>query len=167
MSLDLKEDLQIDEYNLEQEAVKHASLLYDYSEELSDQKDALGRAELDLQVTEAQKAYEIRKGIYPRAEGIKVTNDVVSELITTDPEVQTKRQAVLDLKRIVGKFAAAVNSIEHKKSMIKNLVDLFIHNYYNDVTPSKPRGTKGKNVDSQISALASLREQSEDNDETV
>lgn len=165
--MDFKEDLQIDEYNLEQEAVRHAPLLYDYSEALSDEKSKLGQEELELQVLEAQTAYQIRKGLYPRAEGIKITNDVVTELLNSDETIIKRRQEVLNQKRIVEKFSAAVKSIEHRKSMIKNLVDLFLHNYYNDVTPSKPRGSNARETDSQINALARLREQGEDDDDII
>jgi len=133
--MNFREDIEIDEMNLEDELVKQSTLLFDYEEALNSEKEILSKLNLDLELSVAKTAHSIRSGNYETGLS-KLTEGIVGELINKDSELVEKREAIIAQKRVVDTHASAVNAIQSRKSMLQKLVDLWIYGYYNNVNPS-------------------------------
>lgn len=158
--LNFEQDVRIDRYALEDELEYQSSLLYQYDEELNEEKKTLSQLELELSVLEAETAYKIRQGTYGY-DG-KVTESVVKELVDTDKAVNAKRQEVIEQKRVVNQTASAAEAIRQRRYMVQKLVDLYIYEYFNNVDGrgSRPSGANTDRVaDDQINGLARKRRQ--------
>lgn len=166
MSVDLnfREDLEIDEMDLEKELAYQSILYYDYSEAFSDAKEELSKLELKLSVKKAEVGFAIRSGTYGY-DG-KVTEGVISELIEKDKDVIAIRKEVIQKKRETDKIASATEAVRTRRYSLQKLVDLWIYNYYNDV---KGNGSQRANItrgsDNSDSQLRGLRENLRQNNE--
>lgn len=140
---DFKIDIRINKYKLEEECEKHPSLYYRYSELLAQAKNERDD-ELDrLAVVLANVEVEIRKD--PPID-CKLTENLIKALIEENKKVISQKSKVRECKKQVHILEAAVNAIEHRKSMLNNLVQLYIKGYY-----SKPGEIKNNNITDSIS----------------
>jgi outer membrane lipoprotein-sorting protein len=144
-----KEDLKLDKYNLELEAERQASLLGQYSEDLSEAEKDLNRLKNKLNVEESEIAYSVRKeGKTPH--GVKATVDAVREYVAIQPEVIELQEKIEDKRYEVNMLKSAISALEHKKSMITNLVKLQIQGYYNANGPGTKADAAGDSIQDQL-----------------
>lgn len=124
-------DLSIDENNLLHEWKNQAKMMFDYNVQLADAMQAEDEAAAALSVTAAELDRVIRAK--PEEYEIsKVTEATISAAIVEQPEhieaVQTLNKA-RHAKRL---YTAAVNALEHRKSSLKGMTDLFLRQWYAD-----------------------------------
>lgn len=100
--------------------------------ELEDAKDAL-----ELLSAKIKDKIRRKPTIY-NIEG-RVTNDAVDEKLLQQEEYQEAKAKVNELKLAVDKIKAVVDSLEQKKWMIGNAIELWQGEYYSD---AKPKGAE-------------------------
>lgn len=129
--LDITKDKHIDKYALDEECAKQPGLYQQYSEALADAEYEYDKCKNELAITEAEVAHEIRvKGETPA--GVKVTEKSVSEAVLLDKKVKGCTRRLSTAQHDVKVLRAAVGAIDHKKSMLGNLVKMFLASYYGE-----------------------------------
>jgi hypothetical protein len=130
-----EEDIRIDQDALDLEWLDQANRKFKYSKILADCRRELESAESNLAVTKAEVSQMIRRD--PKQYGLeKTTEGSIAEVLLLAPEVQTAIERVNTAKYEVDIAFAAVNSFEHRKAALENLVKLFGQNYF--AGPSVP-----------------------------
>lgn len=136
---DLKASLRLDQNNLEVECAKQGSLFHFWSEKCAEAKASRDKIKDRLKLQEAKRALEIRNS------GEKVTEALVTQLVASDYDLYEIRNELNVANKLVYSLEAAVDALEHKRSQLSNLVQLFIKNHYQDVRESAERSNKADN----------------------
>lgn len=140
---DFERDVIINKYKLDDECQKHPGIYYYYSEELAKLKSRLDHEKEKLSFMESELELFIRKN---PPDNIKITEQTIKAYINVDTNLKTQREEVNIVKKQIYHFETAVKILEHKKTMIKNLVELFISRYY-----SEPKeDNESNNINNQI-----------------
>ena len=123
----------IDLSRLEEEWVRQPKLFGKYSAKLADAKKDLSEAKATEEVVEAEIKRRIRRN--PQKYGVnKVTEPAIKEAMILHPNYQSAVAAVTEAKHAVDVLEGLVNTLEHRKRTLENLVTLHGQNYF-----SKPR----------------------------
>lgn len=133
----MKSFTDIDLGNLEQEWVRQPKLYGRYSAKLADAKKDLSEAKAAEEVAEADVKRRIRRN--PSKYGInKITEPAVKEAMILHPLYQKAVTAVNEAKHAVDVLEGLVNTLDHRKRTLENLVSLFGMNYF--ARPQSPKG---------------------------
>jgi len=125
----LRQRLAIDPYNLEEECVGQPSLYAEVGELATESRSAAKKAKDTLDFTRADLSFKIRKE--PAKYGVeKVTEASIESAIIIQQEYQKAAAAVIETQRVADAFGVLQDSVGQRKSMLKDLVSLFIYNYY-------------------------------------
>jgi len=125
-------DFRVDELRLDVEWRRQAELCRKYGRKLARKRLRVDEAETALDVCEAELALKIRSDPGKFDIPGRVTNDAIKETVRIQPEYQAARQAVNQAKYDAEIYRSAVNSMEHKKAALENLVKLHGREYYAD-----------------------------------
>lgn len=126
---DLQSKIRIDRNRLEVIAEEHASLFFDSAIELEQAKERMAEAESRLSVAEAELFVQIKKD--PLAYNLETASDKVAESIAKgDPSLQALKAEVVELKKEVAIRSRFIESLNHRKSMINDLVTLHGQSYF-------------------------------------
>jgi hypothetical protein len=127
----------IDLGSLEVEWLRQPRLYGKYSAKLADAKKDLSEAKAAEEVTEAEVKRRIRRN--PQKYGMnKITEPAVKETMVLHPLYQRAVAAVNSAKHVVDVLEGLINTLEHRKRTLENLVTLHGQNYF-----SKPKSPKG------------------------
>ncbi len=133
--------VQVDRHNLEEEAVKQAHNYWCVSELVAEARRKREDTINKLKTVEASADLNFRKD---PPEGIKITEAVVRSLLDTHKEVVETREQLADYNEQVVMYEGLLNALEHKRSMISNLVRMQLSNLYSqqdfDTTKENLRG---------------------------
>lgn len=130
---------EIDEHRLDSEWVRQPAVYYRYAVKLADARTAYEQAKAARDVTVAELDREIRT--HPEVYGVaKITEGVVEKTVLLQPEYQKAIAEVIDAKHQMDMLQAAVDTLEHRKRALENLVSLHGQNYFS--TPRAPHGTE-------------------------
>ena len=131
--------LELDINRLDEMWLEQPQLYHKYAKKLANAKQRLEEEKAEMDVIKSELDRDIRK--IPENFGLeKITETVVANTIIRQDKFMTAQERVIDLKHEVDIYQAAVNTLEHRKRALENLVTLFCHDYY-----SNPRA---KDVDS-------------------
>lgn len=132
----MKLSLQIDESNLIVEWQGQANLMLDYGIQLADAGQEADEAAARLDVVAARLDTAIRAD--PAAFGLaKTTESTVQAAVAVQPEHIEARQALLTARHDREVLKAAVNAIQHRKSALQGMTDLWLRQWHGD-----PRSTE-------------------------
>ncbi len=124
-------DLEIDKYALDAECMDQPRRFIHWAELLAEATAMKDRSDQALEVTKAQVEQEVR--INPEAFGIdKVTEAAIKSHTTTHPKVIKAYEEWVQAKYQVNILFAAKEALEQRKSMLENLVKLFLSGYWSD-----------------------------------
>lgn len=138
MELDYRNDVEIDESNLDREWKRQAELMFAYGKAKAEAQYKLDLAREKLDLLIAEKDLEVRNEQTDR----KRTEAWISNMITSLPSVQQARKDVNEAKRTLNVLQAAVEALQHKKAALENLVRLFGMSYFAEpVEAIEDRGT--------------------------
>lgn len=138
MELDYRNDVEIDESNLDREWKRQAELMFAYGKAKAEAQYKLDLAREKLDLLIAEKDLEVRNEQTDR----KRTEAWISNMITSLPSVQQARKDVNEAKRTLNVIQAAVEALQHKKAALENLVRLFGMSYFAEpVEAIENRGT--------------------------
>lgn len=125
----LRQRLTIDPYNLEEECVGQPSLYAEVGELATEARSAAKKAKDALDFTRADLSFKIRKE--PGKYGVeKVTEASIESAIIIQKEYQQAAAVVIETQKLSDAFGVLQDSVAQRKSMLKDLVSLFIYNYY-------------------------------------
>lgn len=121
--------IHIDEMNLDREWINHPGLYFKWARKLADARmeaDELKArievvaAELDKDIRESPSLYEVEK----------VTEAAVKSAVIAQETYQKAVRRFGKAKHKVDIYQAAVNTLDHRKRALENLVDLHSQNYF-------------------------------------
>ncbi len=140
---DIREDLDIDRFNLEVENEKNPCLVYYWSKQLSKEQRELADLKVRLKVKRADKMLFYKKNPLDRI--TKPSNDIVQAMVDKDKEVVSleyeKNQKEFDVNTLAG----AEKSMDNRRSALKNLTELYNKNYY-----SYPEASRRSKIDDKL-----------------
>lgn len=138
-----KNEFRIDPEDLENECIKHPSILYRYLRKLADAKLALEEAgqvydlckvTLDAKIRDRPERYKLTK----------VTEAAIQNTIRTQKEYLESRDTKVRLQHEVDVLQAAVTALSHKREMISNLVALARMDWYAEPNVERDRSNDVK-----------------------
>lgn len=137
---DIKNDLKINKYKLDEECLTHASTYNRYAEMATKSKTELTKAKDKLALITAERNIAIRKEL--SESGSKATEKMIESYIETDKEVLKAKKEVREIEEINATFNAMLDSFDHRKSELDNLVKLYCAGYYSVVGNKKETSTE-------------------------
>lgn len=137
---DIKTDLKINKYKLDEECLTHASTYNRYAEMATKTKTELTKAKDKLSLITAQRNIAIREEIIKS--GSKVTEKMIESYLEADKEVLKAKKEVREIEEVNATFNAMLDSFDHRKSELDNLVKLYCAGYYSVVGNKKETSTE-------------------------
>lgn len=137
---DIKTDLKINKYKLDEECLTHASTYNRYAEMVVKTKTELTKAKDKLSLITAQRNIAIREEIIKS--GSKVTEKMIESYLEADKEVLKAKKEVREIEEINATFNAMLDSFDHRKSELDNMVKLYCAGYYSVVGNKKEISTE-------------------------
>ena len=135
----IKSDVEIDRYHLEEECITISSTYRNYGEIASDARTLVTEKEDMLKVVRAERNIAIREQC--AAEGKKVTEGIISSMVDCDSEVVKAMKELREAKATSDRLNVGVKSLEMKKAELDNLVKLRCNGNYVDNTVKPSYGT--------------------------
>lgn len=122
---------EIDQHNLDKEWVDQPKYYHEYAIKLADARHKLEEAKGELEVVIAELDNAIRRE--PEEYDLeKPTEPAIKATIYKQSEYQYALDTVNDAKRDVGIYQAAIDTLDHRKKALENLVRLFLADYFSD-----------------------------------
>lgn len=137
---DIENDIKINKYKLDEECLTHASTYNRYAEMVTKTKTELTKAKDKLSLITAQRNIAIREEI--AKSGSKVTEKMIESYLESDEEVLNAKKEVREIEEVNATFNAMLDSFDHRKSELDNLVKLYCAGYYSVVGNKKETSTE-------------------------
>ena len=137
---DIENDIKINNYKLDEECLTHASTYNRYAEMVTKTKTELTKAKDKLSLITAQRNIAIREEI--AKSGSKVTEKMIESYLESDKEVLNAKKEVREIEEVNATFNAMLDSFDHRKSELDNLVKLYCAGYYSVVGNKKETSTE-------------------------
>ena len=124
---DFAQDCKVSKYNLDTLSEEQAALSLKYGEKVAEARQARDEAKQRLDLKKADVELYIRKN--PSSD-LKVTEAIVSALVTQNAEVQLCTSDLIAATRDLNEWEAAERAIDIRKGSIDNLVRLHGSQYF-------------------------------------
>lgn len=128
--MDIKSDVEVDQYNLEAECITMSSTYYNYADMAREAKALVSEKTDMLKVIQAERNIAIREQC--ANEGKRVTEDIVKSMVQCDPDVVNAMKELRDATATFDRISVGVKALEIKKSELDNLVKLRCNGAYVD-----------------------------------
>jgi len=129
---DFAEEVKINRFKLEEECERHVSLYHYYSSERAKTRADLDDTNDKLKLTLAEAEEHIRnnwENDYAARFG-KMTEAGVKAATESDKNIVYAKEKVREINRNLYILEAATYSLDHRKSMLDNLVTLLVKGFY-------------------------------------
>lgn len=126
--LNIEQDLSINKYQLDSEAITLPGLYFRYSDAAREAKSLVSEKSDNLKVVTAERQLAIREQC--ANEGKKVTEAIIAAMVDSDPLVIEARKELREAESIYARINVAVSAMDTKRSEIDNLVKLYCNAYY-------------------------------------
>lgn len=134
-----EQDLEIDKYALDTECMEQPQKFIKWSERLAETTAERDRADQKVEVTKARLEKEMRSN--PAYYGLeKATDAAVKAAVIAHKDTQQAIEEWIDAKYRMSILFAAKEGMEQKRSMLENLIKLFLSGYWAD--PKLPKEAK-------------------------
>ena len=145
----LKKRLSIDEYNLEIECREQPILYMDVVEIVSEAKARAVSLKKHAEFIKSDLYIKVLKdpGNYSLA---KTTDSSINAIVTIQKEYREAVKDFIEADELANALFGLQVSVEQRKSMIKDLVSLFIHQYYSSKNLTSEEGGMNKVAEEQI-----------------
>lgn len=127
---DFAEDVKINRMKMEEECAFQPEVYYYYSSQLADARAGKDAAKDRLDLILGQREIAIRRN---PPDDMKVTESVITALVIQDTEVQSAKEDYRKACEKTDILYAAVAALDHRKSQLDNLVQLWTKNYYSGI----------------------------------
>lgn len=144
----LAQDKRLDRYALDEECEKQADVFHHWACQAADAKKERDLIKSELKELEAKVQIKIRTGKYSlpkdkEGKPIKLSDKTILALVDMDEEVCTLREELIEAEAEYGKAAGAEESMQHRRSSLNNLVELYTKEYYSPIQGGvAPRGAR-------------------------
>jgi len=130
---ELKAGLAVRTDALHEDAREQPRLAEEAGELAAEAKAEAKRAKLRADETRAEVERDVRAN--PAVHGVeKVTEGAVAAAVTVNKRVRDAELAVIDAQEAADKVASVANAYEHRRTVLKMEAQLWLANYYGDVT---------------------------------
>jgi len=151
-----KEDLAIDQFRLDYEWKRQASLFAEWGEKEAEAQFERDKLREKLDLTKAELDIAIRSN--PTSFGLdKITEGAIQSKILQQPEYQEANEKYLQSVRDAKVMGVAKEAFEHRKKGLEKMTDLYLANYYAEPYIRKEAKEKIEN-ESQKGAVQALNE---------
>lgn len=139
----IKSKITIDQFQLEGECLKQPVLFERVASLSAEAKAESRRAKEDMEAIKAETELAVRAS--PEAYGIsKVTESTISAAVSVNESCRLATKKFIDVQEISDKLIALEVACEQRKSAVRDLITLFIHNYYSQTkTPMNEEELRG------------------------
>lgn len=148
---ELEDSLRIDEHTLEADCVHQPELFYQVAKQMAEKEVERDETKQRLADKEAQVELLVREEA--EASDSRVTVNEVSARVNQDGAVRSLTARLLDLNGQIGRLKALKESYVQRKDSLRELVALYINNYYADPA----RGAEGRFKDAATEQLRRAR----------
>ena len=128
--MDIKSDVEIDQYHLESECITMSSTYYNYADMAREAKSVVSEKADMLKVIQAERNIAIRENC--ANEGKRVTEDIIKSMVQCDSEVINAMKELREAEATFDRINVGVKALEIKKSELDNLVKLRCNGAYVD-----------------------------------
>lgn len=126
---DYNQDIEIDKYSLDTECIDQPRKFMKWASLLADALKERDEAKQFLKVTETKISLEIRSD--PKSFGLdKITESAVESVVINQKQVVEAGQRLIDAQYNVNILSAAKEAQEQRRSMLENLIKLFLSGYW-------------------------------------
>ena len=135
---DVKKRIRIDDYNLSSECQLQPELYLEVAELTSTARSQAKRVRDKFEHIKASTESAVRAN--PDAYGlVKTTESSISNAVSLAQGVRDAKENLLEADEVADMLGVLLFSVEQRKSMLRDLVTLFVHSYYSDAegTPVK------------------------------
>jgi len=143
-----KSDLTINKHQLDEELVIQPELYMKYAEQHADALMDRDRSKENLDVLRAEIDSEIRGNWEAFGFDKKPTENAIAGTITKDEKYREASSELIEKNRDSNILASAKEAMNHKKSALSKLVELYLAGYYAEVP--MPKDKKEDIVDKKI-----------------
>ncbi len=150
--MDYQKDLEINKHSLDNELLTQAQKMMRYSSEHAQAMYNRDRAKQALDITKANLDASIRAEL--TAAGTKFTEAVVDGKIRTEPTFIEAQERYQKAEHEVQVLLGAVMAMNARRSMLENLVKLFLNSYWSE--PHVAGGPEMKAAATQAGAEAAV-----------
>lgn len=145
----IREKITIDQFGLEGECLKQPVLYERVSSLSAEVKAEARRAKEELESTKAEVELAVRAN--PDLFNVaKITEGTVSAVVTSSDKCRIATKKYIDYQEMSDKFTALEISCEQRKSAVRDLITLYIHNYYsqnkNPMNEEELKGMREKQI---------------------
>jgi len=147
MQTDELNPFDIDQNQLDREWVEHIRKFHKYAKKLVKARDEYERSKVNQDLVYAELDQEVRK--HPEKYGLdKVTEGAIGKTIETNQRYREAIEKTLDTKHRVNILQIAVDTLEHRKKALENLVQLWLASYFAQPQLNGEQGKRMKEVQS-------------------
>ena len=135
-NFNIEQDLSINRYQLDLEAISLPSIYFRYSDAVREAKEIVSEKKDTLDAVLAERNIAIREEC--ANSGTKVTEGIITAMVNSDSQVLEAKKELREAMATHGRLQVAVSALETKRSEIDNLVKLYCSAYYTnkDVQPN-------------------------------
>lgn len=155
---ELETALRIDEHTLEADCVHQPTLFYEVAKRIAELEAERDKLKQSLADKSAEIELLVREEAY--ASDSKVTVNEVAARVSRDGAVTRLTSTLLDLTGEIGKWKALKESYLQRRDSLRELVALYINNYYADPA----RGAEGRFKDTATEKLRLARRERDRNE---
>ena len=154
-------DVAINRFKLEQECEAQPSLYYYYADMLAGLKADRDRVDDKLGMTMSNTELAVRTAPGKYLGEVKPTEATIKAAVDANLEVRSLREELTKTNEQIYHLEAVVRSLDHRKSELDNLVQLWIKGYYAAPDGGKP----SSNDDYQKQVRKNLNKDKEESNE--
>lgn len=142
--MDIKSDVQVDEYHLESECITMSSTYFNYADMAREAKAVVSEKADMLKVIQAERNIAIRESC--SVGGKRVTEGIITSMVQCDPDVINAMKELRDATATYERISVGVKALEIKKSELDNLVRLRCNSMYVDNVAKPTQDFKDENI---------------------
>jgi cysteinyl-tRNA synthetase len=148
-----KGQLSIDPDDLEQECIRQPLLFSEIGELASQARSDAKRAKEHVEFIKARLKGEMRSN--PQTYGLeKVTDKSLEAAVQAHDDTQDAIREHIEANRAADSLTILQTAAEQRRAMLKNLVELIVHHYFNSGDISE---MKGRRSEQNVEAIVELR----------
>ncbi len=143
-----KEDLKIDEHNLDEECLKQPVLFEMYTQRLTPMYKLRDELKLEVERFAAKLDGVIRESA--SAEGKKITEAMVQNEIIRNPQYNDLQQKYLNNNTEIKEGEVIREAFQQRKDMLRLLVELYNGQYWSTVNPKVIKQQGAESIKSRL-----------------
>lgn len=141
----------VDENDLEREWIEHPRAYHHHALLLAEARNKVAEAKAEFELVQAELDHKVR--LHPDNYGLeKLTEKVVEAAVLRQPEYQVAQQVFLRARYDESVVQAAVDALDHKRTALSRLVELYLNDYNSQ---PRARGDAGRET-GQVKADAAF-----------